>query len=271
MLARTYVDDFTDAELLVRSVPQANHIAWQFGHMIAGTRQMLAMLGHPAPELPDGFAAAHGPEAAKSDDPKKFATKAEYFALADQMKAATLAAIDATPDSALDQPAPEAMREYAPTVAAALTVLGAARDDARRPVRAGPPQARQADLVLMSNANFRHSRFPDAEPFTCRAHACDKPVLGFIPAHRGAFSIELAAKMRDETVQAMQKAGIEVVVPSPEQTKAGCVRDPPGGRGLRRAVPQAPGPGDRGRGGQFRRGAGAWRGPCARPGSTCRS
>jgi L-fucose isomerase-like protein len=52
----------------------------------------------------------------------------------------------------------------------------------------------------------------------------NKPVLGFIPAHRGAFSIELAAKMRDQTVQAMQKAGIEVVVPSPEQTKSGCVQ-----------------------------------------------
>jgi len=125
MLARTYVDDFTDTELLVRPVPEANHPAWQLGHMIAGTGQMLAMLGHPAPELPDGFAAAHGPEAAKSDDPKKFATKAEYFALADQMKAATMAAVDATPDSDLDRPAPEAMREYAPTVAAALTVLGA--------------------------------------------------------------------------------------------------------------------------------------------------
>jgi L-fucose isomerase-like protein len=52
----------------------------------------------------------------------------------------------------------------------------------------------------------------------------DKPVLGFIPAHRGAFSIELAAKMRDETVRAMQKAGIQVVVPSPAETEAGCVR-----------------------------------------------
>ena len=62
MLVRSYVDDFTDAELLVRPVPQANHPAWQFGHMIAGTGQMLAMLGHPAPKLPDGFAEAHGPE-----------------------------------------------------------------------------------------------------------------------------------------------------------------------------------------------------------------
>ena len=125
MLVRSYLSDFTDAELLVRPVPQANHPAWQFGHMIAGTGQMLGMLGHPAPALPDGFVAAHSAESSKSDDAKKFATKDEYFALADKMKAATMAAIDVTPDAALDQPAPEAMREYAPTVAEALTVLGA--------------------------------------------------------------------------------------------------------------------------------------------------
>jgi len=40
------------------------------------------------------------------------------------MKAATLAAIDATPESSLDQPGPESMREYAPTVSAALLILG---------------------------------------------------------------------------------------------------------------------------------------------------
>jgi hypothetical protein len=123
MLVRSYADDFTDAELLVRAVPQANHVAWQLGHMIAGTAHMLAMLGQPAPKLPDGFAEAHGREANRSDDPKQFASKAEYFALAEQMKAATLAAVDATPDGDLDNPGPEAMRAYAPTVGAALSVL----------------------------------------------------------------------------------------------------------------------------------------------------
>ena len=28
------VSDLSDAELLVRPVPQANHIAWQLGHLI---------------------------------------------------------------------------------------------------------------------------------------------------------------------------------------------------------------------------------------------
>jgi uncharacterized damage-inducible protein DinB len=44
--------------------------------------------------------------------------------LADQMKAASLAAVDATPDEQLDAPGPEDMREYAPTVAAVLMLLG---------------------------------------------------------------------------------------------------------------------------------------------------
>jgi hypothetical protein len=124
MVTRSYVDDLTDAELLVRSVPGANHIAWQLGHIILGTQHMLGMLGHQASPLPEGFEAAHNAETSKSDDAAQFATKAEYVALLEQMKAATLAAIDATPESALDHPSPEAMREYAPTVAAALGVVG---------------------------------------------------------------------------------------------------------------------------------------------------
>jgi hypothetical protein len=124
MVTRSYVEDLSDAELLVRSVPGTNHIAWQLGHMIGGTQQMLAALGHQPPALPEGFAASHSKETAKSDDAARFASKAEYLALAEQTKGATLAAIDATPESALEQPAPEAMREYAPTVAEALAILG---------------------------------------------------------------------------------------------------------------------------------------------------
>lgn len=49
--------------------------------------------------------------------------------------------------------------------------------------------------------------------------------IGFIPAHRGFFSAELAASMRAETIQALERQGVEVVVPSPEQTKVGCVEN----------------------------------------------
>ena len=49
--------------------------------------------------------------------------------------------------------------------------------------------------------------------------------LGFIPANRGFFSAELAASMRQQTIDAMQKLGIKVVAPSAEQTKVGCVEN----------------------------------------------
>jgi hypothetical protein len=124
IVIKYYVSDLTDAELLVRSVPGSNHIAWQMGHMIGSTHHMLKGLGHAAPDLPAGFAEAYTAETSGSDDPKKFAAKAEYLALAEKMKEASLKAIDATPENTLDQPGPESMREYAPTVASVLTILG---------------------------------------------------------------------------------------------------------------------------------------------------
>jgi hypothetical protein len=123
-LTRAYVEDLTDAELLVRAVPGANHIAWQLGHVIGGLRQMLSAIGRQSPALPEGFAAAYSRETAALDDPARFATKSEYLSLLDQMKAASLAAVDATPDADLDAPGPEEMREYAPTVGAVLMMLG---------------------------------------------------------------------------------------------------------------------------------------------------
>jgi len=47
--------------------------------------------------------------------------------------------------------------------------------------------------------------------------------LGFIPANRGFFSSELAARMRGQTIEAMQALGIDVVAPTDQETKVGCV------------------------------------------------
>jgi hypothetical protein len=125
MIAHSYVDDLTDADLLVRSVPGANHIAWQLGHMISGSKMMLGGLGHKTPDLPEGFDNAHTRETSTSDDPAKFYKKSEYLALLDQMKAASLEAFASTPESDLDKPGPESMRAYAPTVGMALMIASA--------------------------------------------------------------------------------------------------------------------------------------------------
>ncbi|MHB0935640.1 MAG: L-fucose/L-arabinose isomerase family protein [Armatimonadota bacterium] len=47
--------------------------------------------------------------------------------------------------------------------------------------------------------------------------------IGFIPANRGFFSNALAAEMRAKTIEALEKQGIEVVVPSEQMTNVGCV------------------------------------------------
>ena len=67
-----------------------------------------------------------------------------------------------------------------------------------------------------------------------------KTVIGFIPANRGFFSAELAAKMRaaDHRGHAAGWASTWSC-PAPEQTKAGCVENRAGGRAVRRAVPPA--------------------------------
>jgi hypothetical protein len=124
MVVGAYVQDLDEEHFFVRSVPGTNHIAWQLGHLISSTAQMIQALGHAAPELPAGFAAAHTKETAGSDDPQQFARKDQYLELARQMHQASLAAIEATPDSAMEQPGPEPMREYCPTVASVLLLLG---------------------------------------------------------------------------------------------------------------------------------------------------
>ena len=123
MVLRTYLEDLDDAELLRRSVPQANHIAWQLGHLIVSEREMIAALGHDMPELPAGFAEAHSPDNCGCDDAGRFCKKAEYLDLLETMRQATLAALDATPDEVLDNPSPERMRDYAPTVGAVFSLM----------------------------------------------------------------------------------------------------------------------------------------------------
>src|SRR5262245_23599411 len=91
-ITNEYLKDLLDADLVSRSIPNANHIAWQLGHLIASERNMITALGHTMPELPSGFEAAHAKEAATSDDPKKFAKKSEYLSLMRKMHDSTIAA-----------------------------------------------------------------------------------------------------------------------------------------------------------------------------------
>ncbi len=123
-ITREYVSDLSDADLLVRPVPGANHIAWQLGHLLSSDGFMLNALGRQPAPLPDGFEAAYTKESSTSDDPRKFHKKSEYLALMDRTEVAALAAVDATAEADLDKPGPESMKDYAPTCGATLTLIG---------------------------------------------------------------------------------------------------------------------------------------------------
>jgi len=58
----------------------------------------------------------------------------------------------------------------------------------------------------------------------------DKLKLGFVPANRRYFSLEMATKARAETLAVLDKLGIDVVVPDESIGEAGCVKNRDEGR-----------------------------------------
>ncbi len=116
--------DLSDADLLVRPVPGANHIAWQFGHLIVSEMHMVSecVPGAKYPELPAGFAEQHKKEKSTSDT--GFGTKAQYLELFTKVRAATAAAIMNINDADLDKATTGNMAKFVPTIGALLSIAG---------------------------------------------------------------------------------------------------------------------------------------------------
>jgi uncharacterized damage-inducible protein DinB len=55
-------------------------------------------------------------ETTDSDEASKFRTKAEYLELYDKTRDASIAALDQLSDAQLDEPSPESLRAFCPTV-----------------------------------------------------------------------------------------------------------------------------------------------------------
>lgn len=124
MVLNGYLGDLTDEDLMQRAGEGCNTIAWQLGHLISSECSLLNMAApDTAAELPDGFVEKHSKENAASDDPTHFCTKAEYLELFGKVKAATFAALDNMSEDDLDQPGPEAMRDFCPTVGSLLILI----------------------------------------------------------------------------------------------------------------------------------------------------
>jgi hypothetical protein len=102
---QSYLADVTPQELMMRAVPDANHLAWQLGHLISSERHLVeAALPGSMPKLPEGFAERHTKDFASSDNAADFLSKDEYLRLAAEMRAGTLKVLDQLSEADFDKP-----------------------------------------------------------------------------------------------------------------------------------------------------------------------
>jgi DinB superfamily len=123
-IAQSYLADLTDADLLVRPVPGANHIAWQLGHLVSAEHNLVEMVAPGSmPKLPEGFKEKHSKQTAESDDPHSFCTKDEYLKLMKEQRAGSLAALAKLSEADLSKPSPEPIRARLKTVGDVFAML----------------------------------------------------------------------------------------------------------------------------------------------------
>ena len=120
-----YLSDFTDADLMKRPAPGANHPAWQLGHLITSEFDMMeAIKPGVSPRLPAGFREQHAPEQSACDEPGRFLSKELYLSLYRQQRRATLSILEMLTEEALNESAPLPFREWASTVGALINAAG---------------------------------------------------------------------------------------------------------------------------------------------------
>ena len=117
MVTNMLLADLSDAEIMQRPAPGANHIAWQLGHLASSIQFFGETIRSDSmPPLPDGFADQHAKETAGSDDPAAFLSKDEYVKLLDEQRQVLLGLLDTLEDDDLLADTPEQMRDYAPKI-----------------------------------------------------------------------------------------------------------------------------------------------------------
>src|SRR5688572_8726911 len=122
LVAKSYLADLNDDDLMRRPHPACNHINWQVGHLIASENQMgNQALPGSMPPLPSGFAEKYKRETATSDDASQFSRKDELMKTYQEQRAATLTALERVTDSDLDKPTG---LDYAPTLGALFSIQG---------------------------------------------------------------------------------------------------------------------------------------------------
>jgi DinB superfamily len=117
--------DFSDADMITRPCPGANHAAWQLGHLIsAETRMINTMKAGAAAELPAGFDSKFTKETCSNDDAAFFPKKAALLEQLAKTRAASVAWAKSLTQADLDKPGPERMASMAPTIGHMVAMVG---------------------------------------------------------------------------------------------------------------------------------------------------
>mgnify|MGYP006274528363 CR=1 FL=1 len=121
----SYIEDFTDEDLLARSISDAHHAAWQLGHLISSEYRMIKAIKPEIPELLNSeFIQMHDKANAFTPGTQHFATKKEYLALLSVVRSTTREVLQSFSEQQLSEPGPEFMRSYAPTIGSVFTSIG---------------------------------------------------------------------------------------------------------------------------------------------------
>jgi hypothetical protein len=117
MIVHAYIDDLTPENWMVRPTDGANHLLWQFGHLLHSTKS-LAEVCFPGelPELPDGFGDKYTTETSSSDNPEIFHAVDELLSLYETQRQALLKAVAGLSEDDLVKPAPENLEQIAKTI-----------------------------------------------------------------------------------------------------------------------------------------------------------
>lgn len=118
------LSDFSDADILVRPCPGANHAAWQVGHLCNSETFMVASFDpNAAVKLPDGFDKKFHKDSCGKDDPTYFGTKAELVDQLGKVRGATIAWVKTLKPADLDKPSSERLRRMCPTLGHVLGLI----------------------------------------------------------------------------------------------------------------------------------------------------
>ena len=124
-LMHMYLSDLSDADLLVRPLPNANHIAWQLSHLIGSEKSLMETVlpGVKYPDLPPSITSLASDKTGKAAPTGGYLTKTEYLDWSTKVRSATVAAVENLPDSDLDKPSSGPMAQFAPNLGAMLILI----------------------------------------------------------------------------------------------------------------------------------------------------